>query len=239
MIIKIVGNDNYSPIYLIDINNWVKLLILFYLVFYIINVAFKKCKRKDYIMITFVILYSLVGKLSPVKLTIGWNVESLGFAYGIILYNILHKYKNSINNLINEKYFVKCIFLLITSLIFGLLYLKTKPIFFIGDYLIKIVLGILILMLIIQVTGRFKIGNKVSVFLGKISYEIYLSHNVIFMFLDVIVSKFNLSLNSGVYICLSIIFTIILSVIINKLTSLILNKLKKCKLKENKMIISF
>ena len=147
--------------------------------------------------------------------------ESLGFIYGIVLYNCYVKY----NKWIINKYFYKCIILFFASLFFGLLYLKVKPIYFFGDYIVKIILGICILLFMLQITGKFKIGNKVNMFLGKISYEIYLLHTVIFTFLNIIIEQFSLKINSGIYIILSIVITIFVSYIIYNLTNYILNKI--------------
>lgn len=202
-----------------NINKWVLLLLLFYLLFYLINKMKISNLKKDILIIMLVVICSLVDKLTPFKITLRWPTECLGFAYGIILYDYFNSYKSWIN----KNYLFKLISLFIIGVIFGLLYLKFKPLYFIGDYCLKIILAIVLLMLLMQLIARIKLGNKISKFLGSISYEIYLFHYVSFKILQLIKINFN----SGIYIVIVIIITIIFSFIINKISKLIVNKLIK------------
>lgn len=69
----------------------------------------------------------------------------------------------------------------------------------------------------------FYIGNSVLLFLGKISYEIYLMHG-----LGIRIAHKIVGLNSGIaFFILSLLFTLIMSYSVNFLSSLVLKKIKR------------
>ncbi len=232
MFIKIINHESYKSVLLsiFGISDWVKLLLLFYILFYVVNIIVKNSKWKDFLLITFVIFYSLLGKMFP-NISMHWEVESLGFAYGILLYNFLSIY----NKWINHQYFSKCVFFCFSSLILGLLYLKVKPVFFVGDYFVKIILGIFLLLFLLQIMGRYKIGNKVSLFLGSISYESYLIHHVVFKYLEFLGDRFHFHFNSGMFIILSLFIILCISFLIHKITNHLLTILKRFEFKCEKL----
>lgn len=86
----------------------------------------------------------------------------------------------------------------------GVAYLKFKPVAFFGDYLLKILLGVLIITFMLAVNCRIAIGNKVCLFLGSISYEVYLIHGSVFGLLAFLTPE----VSSGVFIDLSIVITV-------------------------------
>ena len=100
------------------------------------------------------------------------------------------------------------------------MFLKYKYIFFYGEYLLKVLLGILITMVIFVYNSKFKIGNTVNRFLGKISYEVYLIHALSFLIVDYLIP----GIDSGLFILLSIVITIVLSVTINKIAGFPIKK---------------
>lgn len=164
------------------------------------------------------VIFSLLDKLTPLKLTGTWSTESFGFVYGIILANVLEIYKKYAERL----YVLRTLFLFSASIITGFLYLKFKQIYFTGDYLLKIILGIVILLLILQLMIKFEIGNKVTSFLGEISYEVYLLHGFVFNWL----CSAEYIKNSGILIWLVILLTILGAAFINCLSKNILSFLK-------------
>ena len=58
---------------------------------------------------------------------------------------------------------------------------------------------------------KFCIGNKINEFLGKISFEVYLIHGVVFG----VVATFIPNSISGVFILLSLLFTVIIAYILH------------------------
>ena len=146
---------------------------------------------------------------------IGWFVECLGFAYGIILYN---KEKN-INSLLETNYIKKILIEIAVSIILGILYIKLKNIIIV-NYFLKILLGISIISLIICLLKKIKANNKILSFLGKISFEIYLLHDMIMQ------NLIGLNVTSGLYIIISLTVTIASASFMNYIDSKIAKSLK-------------
>lgn len=94
------------------------------------------------------------------------------------------------------------------AVLLGVTYLKYKPVEFLGDYLLKVTLGMAILLFMLSLNSRISIGNKVSGFLGNISYEIFLLHGMAFS----LISWAAAELDSGRFILVSITITVLLSV---------------------------
>lgn len=103
-----------------------------------------------------------------------------------------------------KKWLLKCAGFCVLAGIAGVAYLKFKPVVFFGDYLLKILLGVLIITFMIAVNRSIAIGNKVSLFLGSVSYEVYLLHGSVFGLLSAFVPR----VESGAFIGLSIVITV-------------------------------
>jgi len=219
VLIRGVNGETVNLLSFVNINNWVKVLLLYYVVFWLIYGILPKILRgvywQDIVMCLIVVACSLIDRLTDIKITSIWIVEPLGFAYGIVA----AKYGNQIKNWLNEKWLAKCICLMIASGILGIAYLKFKPVVFWGDYVLKIVLGIAITLFIFTLIGKFKVGNKINGFLGSISYEVYLLHGSAFS----IAMMLGIS-DSGAFVCSAIIITILVSACLKKLCTQLLRK---------------
>lgn len=80
------GEYLFNNIFSID--NWVRVLIFFYLLFYVVYRLFPDDKYslfRDLILCGLVIASSLISKLTPLKITKIWPTECMGFIYGILL----------------------------------------------------------------------------------------------------------------------------------------------------------
>lgn len=204
-----------------NINGWVRWLLGCYFIFWISHLLTKgrmwKIVASVSIVVTSVVFYYL--KSIDIVTSTTWTTECFGFIWGIILASFLPEYVN----FFKKSWSVKWVTTLVISLVLGVAYLKFKPIPFFGDYLLKILLGIAITMFVLVANIRFRIGNKISLFLGEISFEIYLSHGKVFS----LVSKLIPKLSSGVFILLSIILTVIFAYLIHILAMLITKQLYK------------
>jgi len=201
---------------------FVCVLVLFYLVFYFVN-RYVKWKYKNMIVVLFVFLYSFCGYLfikntAIQNLGFSWYYESLGFAYGILL----AQFQDKLVLLAKDKYFLKISTLAVCSCICGILYLKFKTIYFYGEYVLKCLLGIVIIMFVIMLVTRFRLGNKLSVQLGKISFEVFLYHGLVIPLLE----KYT-CFSSGISISLTVLITVLLAFVMNKIDSLLVKMLKK------------
>lgn len=126
--------------------------------------------------------------------------------WGLILFN----YKDIFIKKVIKKWLINCCGLCLLAGMLGIMYLKFKPVVFWGDYLLKIILGVAIIIFILGVNTKVKIGNKISIFLGNVSYEIYLLHGLIFG----IVSHIMPQMPSGLFIAISLAVTVILSAMV-------------------------
>lgn len=156
-----------------------------------------------------VVCFSLIDYFTEFKVTSRWIVELLGFAYGIIAAD--HSDRN--RECLNKNWIGKCIALMIIAGVMGISYLKFKPILFWGDYLLKIVLGIVILAFMYETASMLKVGNKINRFLGNISYEVYVLHYGVFLLLIALTGN---NLNSGAFVVSAVVITIALAVVLNR-----------------------
>ena len=220
------GWEEITFLSFLNINDCVKVLLLMYLGFWLIYGLIPKLtgwkgSSQDAAMILFVAICSLIQRFTGFHIMWIWIVEPLGFAYGIIA----AKCSDEIKEWINKNWIQKAIVLMSVSAVFGVAYLKLKPIPIIGDYVLKIILGISIIAFMFTFIGKFKVGNRANTFLGSISYEVYLLHGAAFTLLQII--DRNKVMNSGVFIVCSILITLILSVALKKLTNLTLERVKQ------------
>lgn len=212
--------------------NFVFVIFFFYIIFYLSHKYIDK-KYRDIVICAFVVLYSLTGQIANdffglENIILKWQTEALGFTYGIILANIIETFKEKAEN----RYKIKVGVLATLSGILGIAYLKYKVVLFAGDYLLRIVLGITLITLLLTFTVHFKIGNTITRYLGKISYEVFLLHGFVMSMFSIM----DIKVSSGVYIFLIISGTLIISAIMNKIDTLIITRITDTT-KPNKKIV--
>lgn len=218
--IKIAVGDLVTFWTFININNWVKVLLLFYFVFWCVYFLSDKLNLaeggywQDILICLIVATFSLVDKLTPVKLTLIWPTESMGFVYGVVLANCF----STVKSWMKIRWVGKCVILFGISGLLGVAYLKWKDIVFWGDYCLKIALGIVMLLLLLQVTRNFKIGNRTLIFLGTISYEVYLLHHSVFDLL----ANISVINNSGVFVVSAVVLTVLIATFIKWCSGIII-----------------
>ena len=209
------GSYDFSD--LINVNGFVRQLIIFYFIFWLVFRVLPQSillVHKTIMICLCVMAVSLVSYFLKFN---AWPTESFGFIYGILL----SQYKTKFEKFADNKWLVKCAGFCLTSAVIGIAYIKIKHIAFIGDYIVKILLGLSILMFILLLNFRIPVGNAVSRFLGKISYEVYLLHIAAFA----ILTALPVNIDSGLYVLFSIIITVVLSVIVNFVQSRLLRLL--------------
>lgn len=201
----------YDPLDLINVNGFVRQLMIFYFIFWLVFRVLPQsisllCRRN--IVCISVAAVSLIAYIFKLQ---AWPTESFGFIYGILL----SQYKTEFEKFASEKWVLKSLSFCLLSAVFGLVYIKFKHVTFIGDYIVKILLGLFILILILLLNFRIPIGNAVSRLLGKVSYEVYLIHGATFAFLTAL----PVEINSGLFVLFSILITVALSIILNFINS--------------------
>lgn len=196
------------------VNNYVVVLLEYCLLFYVV-MAFCKYRRvksskwafvlmSAAILISSLLLYFLT--ISPVDGRHGsmWCVERLGLIWGLLIFAFFAMIKKWMGKYTISKL---CLFSIV-SIILGILYIKgCKNVFFWGEYLLRASLGLSLVITVLLLVRRLEIGNKITRFLGSISYEIYLSHGFV---MSVLAFNFP-ALSSGEFIILTYFVTILLS----------------------------
>ena len=198
---------------LVWINGWVCWLLVCYLIFWVCY-RFLPVAWRDWLICGLVAVFSLtVYRMKPETTT--WCPEVLGFAWGILLSCRMDRFRGWLS----RGWAAKSSALCLLAACLGVAYLRWKGIPFWGDYVLKIILGMVILGFLLALNTKISIGNLVSRTLGDISFEVYLLHGGVFFALE---SAFP-ELNSGVFILASLLLTILLSMVARKLGNRILN----------------
>lgn len=205
---SIVFDNRAGYALLWKINGYVWVMLQFYLLFYIVqllkNKFFKDNSRlEDVILISaisisgfFLYFYSY----EEISSKSGWCFERMGLVWGILLYRNFNRLKVFLNNRSIFKLFI----LLVLSLFTGIAYLKFKMLFFFGEFLLKIILGVILILLLFYVTYDSKFDNRINHWLGGISYEVFLLHGSVMIYLD----KSLQNVDSGVFV-LSTFFVVL------------------------------
>ena len=195
--------------------SFITLLVAFYIAFYIVNLLIKNKKIAKIVLFALPLIYSILSVIFNINF---WRVEILGLCYGIIIYN----WYDRLLKQIKSKNILITIMFAIISIVLGTLYLKYKNVEILGDYLLRIVLGISLVIFIYGFTYIVKIHNKVLAFLGSISYEIYLLHGIFIQ----LFGRINVN-QSWIFIYLVLGATIVGAYALNKMDGCIIKKIKK------------
>ena len=208
---------------LVYANDYVIVLLEYCLVFYVVM---KYCQvhhvsnlKYAYLLISLIVILS---SLLLYFLTVyvdgrhgtNWCFERYGLIWGLLLFSFFPSIYRWFGN--NTLY--KLVLAGIVSAVLGILYVKGgKYVFFWGEYLLKIALGLSLLVTILLLTRRLNIGNRITSFLGSISYEIYLSH----VWVMYLLAHFFPELGSGVFIIATYCVTIFFSYMIHRVVMLV------------------
>lgn len=206
---------------LVAITGFVRQLLLFYFVFWVvfrIQVPGLSQKHIEWILCGCVAAVSVLIYMTDGMGLFSWPVESLGFLYGVLLAKFVKNFEEKTSS----RWLLKCIVCCAVALALGVLYLKTKHVPFWGDYVVKTALGMGILVFMLCVNTRYSMGNPVGRFLGGISYEVYLIHGLVFRCVHYVAN----GLDSGVYVLVCVMITIAASAVVHWICKLILHCIK-------------
>lgn len=204
--LKMLMGGEFQLIELVKINDWIVWLMICYFFFWIV---YKIFNCKDYLVTSLVIGFSLFMYWKKDYIHgPTWCPEVIGFVYGIFLYRVKNKFLDAIN----KKWTIKSAILCVAAGLAGIGYLQFKTVQFWGDYFLKVLLGFLIIVFVLSINVKVSIGNRVSNYLGNISFEVYLVHGLTFD----IIQKIKPDMSSGLFILISLILTIAFSSVIKK-----------------------
>ena len=206
-----------SVVSCIEVNIWVQWLLACYIAFWIGYVVNRNQKYSMAIVITLTVMFSIcVYYLKHIEIitVTTWCTEIIGFVWGMILFSQYDKIKE----FFRKKWLAKTIMFCISSLVLGVMYLKFKPVIFWGDYILKIILGLSILSFVLILNNKIAIGNKISYFLGDISFEVYLVHVAV----STVISTLFPSIGSGLYVLSVIVISIFFGALVHKVGGIVL-----------------
>lgn len=152
-----------------------------------------------------------------------WCPECFGFIWGILL----ALYSNKFYEYFRNGWLLKLFITFVVAIAFGGLYLKFKRIPITGDYVLKILLGIAIIVFVLVSNVRLSYGNKISLFIGGISFEVYLLHIYVY---QIVVYCFGGNLSSGQFIVICMVITLALAYVLHLLTAFLVEKVYSTKL---------
>ena len=218
----VIVRGNTEPSVLFIINSYVVVLLQWCIWVYIIELCRVRWFSKNIILTDYLLIIGVLVSSLVLYLFMdgdGWCFERMGLVWGVLLY----RYFVKIVAWMNKHRLMKAVFLIVIGGILGIAYLKYKPVFFWGAYLLKIVLAFVLLLLLFTATSNRKFGDKISDWLGSVSYEVYLSHGIALGTMSYVIP---MDFNSGAYILISVIITLILSTGIHALGKPVVKKLR-------------
>lgn len=212
---------------IIKINGYIVALLQWCLIFYIVEYArvyFGVSNRiADITLSTSVVAMSLCFYVVESKIgnMTTWPYERMGLLWGLLLY----RYQKKISGFIHKKLKLKIIIQFFVSVLLGLIYIRYKYIFFWGEFLLKIILGLALISVIISFGKFVKINYNLGVvkWLGAISFVVYLSHYDIMCIID----DCSTNLTSWEFIILTYVSTIFVASILTPLFKKIVKSLRK------------
>ena len=220
LLFLIFFGDQISFLYLFRIGKWVRWLLVCYFLFWAAHLLVKDPKRRKAAVCVAVVIFSAVVyclKTVGIITDTVWTTEIYGFVWGVLLSVCYDEVKTRCN----KKWLFKCVLSGCVAMGLGLMYLKCKTIVFFGDYALKIGLGLSIIAFVLILNTRINIQNKVTLFLGEVSYEVYLIHSYVFSF----VSRVCEDLSSGPYILMCLVGTVLSAAVVHFISKKVLKLL--------------
>lgn len=224
----ILMSGEYHLSVLYQLNGYVAVLLQWCVWFYVVEWCRVKwfAEKKiltDCILIAGVVVSSLYLYFfveAEVSAQAGWCFERIGLVWGVLLY----RYFGKVKEWMGKNNWAKVIILTILGGILGVAYLKYKVVYFWGAYLLKIILGLVLITLLFTATSSRQWGNRVSQWLGDVSYEVYLSHGIVMGALTWLLPKGS---DSGLFIFLTVCVTLVLSDVVHRVGKPIVKALRE------------
>ncbi len=200
------------------INSYVLILLEYCLWFYCIKLIARIFKITNKWIVDGLLILGVVASSLYLYLPsdggdnepLGWCYERYGLIWGIILYRFMPQIKTWLTQ--NRR--SKLILFLVLTMMLGLAYLKYKTVYFYGEYLLKIVLGFAIIVFLLLVTIGREYKNRIVIYIGSISYEIYLLHVIVIGNLMELAPN----LSSGKFIIITYAVTVIMAALVHWLS---------------------
>lgn len=225
--LHVINFGEYRYSILGELNSYVAVLLQWCLWFYVVELCNNRFfpenyMLKDTLLIGVVIISSLCNYFlvdAKVSAEAGWCFERMGLVWGVLLYRHYDRFVKWME----KNMLPKVIVLGVLGGILGVAYLKYKVIYFWGAYLLKVLLGLVLILFLFTATSNRLFGDKASLWLGNISYEVYLSHH---MMMAALICWLPMEVNSGVFIFLTVLSTLAVSIVVHSIGKPIVNILR-------------
>ena len=189
---------------LIGLNSYVVVLLEYCALFFVVMVVGRRLKLQtrttDAVLIGGVVVSSVVLYFFFDKS--GWCWERWGLIYGLLVW----RHHGELVAWLERNRKVKAGIFVVMAMVAGLAYLRYKPVYFYGEFVLKLVLGVLLIMALFLLTSGRRWMNVAVSLLGGISYEVYLSHG----FIMDILSR-HTALPSGAFVVAAVGITVLFS----------------------------
>lgn len=212
-LLEIISIINPKKFFLLT--NWyVWEILLLYLLFYIIYKINMKFKQQ----IILIVVVSIIFVAYLLKLENPWYGSTLSFWFGMWYYMNQEK----VMNIIKKNYYGTCgMITIILCLAVGVFY------FFddrnvIGNIFARNIASVSFVLLVIVFAYKVELGNKLSFWIGKYSYEIYLFHLTF-----IIILKHMILISPILYAITVVCMTLVCSILYNKCERYILYLINK------------
>lgn len=204
---------------IVFIDGYVLMLVMCYAVFFCVmsykrGALEKKVKFLAGSILLLSVLLFLIEKWIPITV---WPVPVVGFAIGAIL--AVEK-KEKIEKVLDDRKTLSV--LLCFCIAVGIAYLKYKRVYFVGNYLIRLILECCVIGFVLGISRKIEIRGGIRA-IGNISYEVYLIHGCVIHWLSKLVSGHS----SGLFIVEVLIMTILIAEIVHCVVSFLLLKNRK------------
>lgn len=162
------------PYFFKNINWFIWELFLFYLLTYLL-VKMKKLKQLPWILLILNILLIFAGYYAGISEN--WYGSGICFPIGILYYQYSETFYEKC---LQKKWWLWGLTGVVTLCIFAIGFLLFENRLPLLASILKNTVAVLVIFVLVIILSKVKIGNRVSRFLGGISFEIYLYHLVIF-----------------------------------------------------------
>lgn len=201
----IAGGEGYRWARLWELNPYVSVLLQWCVWFYVVEWSRQRwfAENKslaDGLLIAGVALSSVICHLAGERMwtgLVGWSVPRMGLIWGVLLYRHFGK----IVEWMGRGRGWKLAMFLAAVVAFGGAYLQFKTLHFTGGYLLRILLGAALTALLFTASFDWKLGGKVCLWLGSVSYEVYLIHGAVMRWLGGWISP---GMGSGIFMVVTL-----------------------------------
>nr|WP_297767830.1 acyltransferase family protein [uncultured Butyrivibrio sp.] len=208
----LIGIPTGSLIEVLRIDLWVCWLLLCYLIFWIVRALYSGTGWKLICCLLLMVVGGVMYYLQHCGIyqNLTWAVEAYGFIWGIILASI----EQDFVRWCNSKWLVKVLLSCVLAGALGVLYLKFKTVFFVGDYLLKILLGLSIMVFMLICDVKYVFSSRIFAALGGFSLEFYLIHGNIF---DILKKVFANGVSSWIAILIGFVISVVAAWVVNRI----------------------